>query len=199
MTITINYVAEVVLCHTAYYVKKLWIWWKLWLFLFSLLWGRILINFGSMDVEMNTPVSQDTFSVQNDNKFNVMMLLQCIIASIGIIANLTVVIVFLNHKELRRKIPNRFIINQVGIFCKNLLLKTKALCSKTLRSVYSLVLLKTTVFWLILSINSPHCCFISQESFEFIFINLCASNLKITVNAQLEVFSFRLPVYLVVY
>ena len=64
---------------------------------------------------MNTSVSQDTFSVQNDNKFDVMMLLQCIIASVRIIANLTVAIVFLNHKELRRKIPNRFIINQVGI------------------------------------------------------------------------------------
>ena len=35
------------------------------------------------------------------------------IASIGIIANLTVIVVFLNHKKLRRKIPNIFIINQV--------------------------------------------------------------------------------------
>ena len=45
-----------------------------------------------------------------------MMVLQCIIASVGIIANLTVVAVFLYHKELRRKIPNRFIINQVSTF-----------------------------------------------------------------------------------
>ena len=56
-----------------------------------------------------------TLPTQNDNKFDVMMLLQCIIASVGIVANLTVVIVFLNHKQLRRKIPNRFIINQVSI------------------------------------------------------------------------------------
>ena len=70
-----------------------------------------------MQVEMNTSVSDDpnTISVQNE-QFDVMMVLQCIIASVGIIANLTVVIVFLNHKGLRRKIPNRFIINQVGIF-----------------------------------------------------------------------------------
>ena len=109
-----------VLCHTAYYVKKLWIWWKLWRFFFVLLWGKILVNFGSMGVEMTTSVSQDTFSLQNDNKFDVMMLLQCIIASVGTIANLTVVVVFLNHKELRRKIPNRFIINQVSIFITKL-------------------------------------------------------------------------------
>ena len=68
--------------------------------------------------EMNTSVSWENKSLptQNDNKFDVMMLLQCIIASVGIIANLTVVIVFLNHKQLRRKIPNRFIINQVSTF-----------------------------------------------------------------------------------
>ena len=65
---------------------------------------------------MNTSVSEDhnNFSVQNE-QLDVMMLLQGVIASVGIIANLTVVIVFLNHNELRRKIPNRFIINQVGI------------------------------------------------------------------------------------
>ena len=66
--------------------------------------------------EMNTSVfgEKKNLSSQNDNKFDVMMLLQCIIASVGIIANLTVVFVFLNHKQLRRKIPNRFIINQVS-------------------------------------------------------------------------------------
>ena len=66
--------------------------------------------------EINTSVSEENnnFSTQNQ-QFDIMMLLQCIIASVGIIANLTVVIVFQNHKQLRRKIPNRFIINQVGI------------------------------------------------------------------------------------
>ena len=42
-----------------------------------------------------------------------LVLLVSIIASVGIITNLTVIVVFLNHKKLRRKIPNIFIINQV--------------------------------------------------------------------------------------
>ena len=41
-------------------------------------------------------------------------MIQSSVASVGIIANLTVIVVFLNHKKLRRKIPNIFIINQVG-------------------------------------------------------------------------------------
>ena len=39
--------------------------------------------------------------------------IQSSVASVGIVANLTVIVVFLNHKKLRRKIPNIFIINQV--------------------------------------------------------------------------------------
>ena len=35
------------------------------------------------------------------------------VAAVGILANLTVIVVFLNHKKLRTKIPNIFIINQV--------------------------------------------------------------------------------------
>ena len=66
--------------------------------------------------EMDSSVSDEKNNLSPQNEqFDVMMLLQCIIASVGIIANLTVVTVFLNHKELRRKIPNRFIINQVSI------------------------------------------------------------------------------------
>ena len=42
-------------------------------------------------------------------------LIQTSIASVGIVANLTIIVVFLNHKKLRRKIPNIFIINQVRI------------------------------------------------------------------------------------
>ena len=41
---------------------------------------------------------------------------QTIISSVGIIANGTVAIVFLNHKKFRQKIPNMFIINQVDLF-----------------------------------------------------------------------------------
>ena len=46
----------------------------------------------------------------------VMMILHSTTASVGIIANLTVVVAFLNHKKFRRKIPNIFIINQVRLF-----------------------------------------------------------------------------------
>ena len=44
----------------------------------------------------------------------IMMIFKSVIASVGIIANLTVVVVFGNHRKLRRKIPNIFIINQVS-------------------------------------------------------------------------------------
>ena len=53
-------------------------------------------------------------SEANAEQFNVMQIIQLVIVSVGITANLTVIVVFLNHKELRRKIPNRFIVNQVS-------------------------------------------------------------------------------------
>ena len=49
------------------------------------------------------------------NNLDVMEIVQLSIAPVGIIGNLTVIVVFLNHKKLRRKIPNRFIVNQVRI------------------------------------------------------------------------------------
>ena len=59
-----------------------------------------------MDTNTNTEATESP-------TFNVMMILKMVIASVGIIANFTVVFAFLNHKKLRRKIPNMFIINQV--------------------------------------------------------------------------------------
>ena len=55
-------------------------------------------------------------SEANRERFNVMQILQLIIVSVGIIGNLTVIVVFMNHRKLRRKIPNRFIVNQVSQF-----------------------------------------------------------------------------------
>ena len=46
---------------------------------------------------------------------HVMMVVHCIIASIGIVGNLTVVIALSNNEKLRVKVPNMFIINQVCI------------------------------------------------------------------------------------
>ena len=42
-----------------------------------------------------------------------MVILQMVIAIVGIINNFTVVLAFFNHKQLMRKVPNMFIINQV--------------------------------------------------------------------------------------
>ena len=51
---------------------------------------------------------------ETDDDVDVMMILHSTTASVGIIANLTGVVAFLNHKKFRRKIPNVFIINQVS-------------------------------------------------------------------------------------
>ena len=48
-----------------------------------------------------------------DSRTLSILIITCAIASVGIVSNLTVIVIFLNHKKLRRKIPNIFIINQV--------------------------------------------------------------------------------------
>ena len=53
-------------------------------------------------------------SKQSDH-LNITQILQCVIASIGIGANFTVIVAFLNNRKLRRKVPNIFIINQVSV------------------------------------------------------------------------------------
>ena len=55
-------------------------------------------------------------SEDDSGKFNGLKILQLVIASMGVITNIIVVIVFLNDRKLRRKIPNICIINQVGVF-----------------------------------------------------------------------------------
>ena len=52
----------------------------------------------------------------NSGKFGTMKVLQIVIATSGIVTNITVVAVFANDRTMRRKIPNICIINQVGIF-----------------------------------------------------------------------------------
>ena len=44
-----------------------------------------------------------------------------VIASVGIVANFTVIVVFLKDKKMRKKIPNIFIINQVRFTVTHLL------------------------------------------------------------------------------
>ena len=67
----------------------------------TLAFGEIIINSTSNDLNNGNSRSQSIRFIQTS------------IASVGIMANLTVIVVFLNHKKLRRKIPNIFIINQV--------------------------------------------------------------------------------------
>ena len=56
----------------------------------------------------------DVIDNENDSgKFNAMRILQLVIASVGIITNIIVVIVFMKDSKMRRKIPNICIINQV--------------------------------------------------------------------------------------
>ena len=45
---------------------------------------------------------------------NTMEIVHSVIASVGIVTNLIVVVVMLNDRKLRRKVPNICIINQVG-------------------------------------------------------------------------------------
>ena len=48
--------------------------------------------------------------------FNGMKIVQISIGTMGIITNIIVIIVFLNDRKLRKKIPNICIINQVCIY-----------------------------------------------------------------------------------
>ena len=60
-----------------------------------------------------------TYIIGNEDdseNFDAMKIVIIGIACVGIITNAVVVIVFLNDRKLRRKIPNICIINQVCIF-----------------------------------------------------------------------------------
>ena len=57
----------------------------------------------------------DDSNLKNDSVYDIVALMGMTIASVGIISNFTVVVVFLNQVKLRRKIPIIYIINQVNI------------------------------------------------------------------------------------
>ena len=59
------------------------------------------------------------------NMVDVMTVLSSIIASVGVIANFTVVYVFGSNAKLRTKIPNIYIINQVRFFKNNCSVKAR--------------------------------------------------------------------------
>ena len=97
-----------------------------------------------------TTIMMSSNSEEESGGEDVMQILQSIIASVGIVANLTVVIVFSNHKKLRRKIPNRFIVNQVSAVNFTFFSswhRTKRRYSMLLKWNYSLLYLFSRTFY----------------------------------------------------
>ena len=74
-------------------------------------------------------ISNNSFCTDNNTDSSILMenftppliiIINTIIGCVGIIGNLSVIIVFGKEEKFRRKIPNIFIINQVGLqmeFC----------------------------------------------------------------------------------
>ena len=68
-----------------------------------------------LNISNGTEISMiDAINGSSSQIEDVVMIVSTIIASIGIVANFAVIIVFLNDKKLRKRIPNIFIIHQVG-------------------------------------------------------------------------------------
>ena len=79
------------------------------------------LNLNISDIE-EIKTNLTSSNIKNKSfQLNIIHILQCTIASVGIVANFTVVVAFLKNRKLRRKIPNIFIINQVKQFCYLLL------------------------------------------------------------------------------
>ena len=73
-------------------------------------------EFNISDVEASSAtrnVSSTVHGEWEDKTQELIFIFQSIISSVGIIANATVVVVFMKHKKLRKKITNIFLINQV--------------------------------------------------------------------------------------
>ena len=72
-----------------------------------------MVNAFMIQILNSTNAGNNSSAVKGDVTPESMNIIQSAIACVGIIANSTVILVFVNHKKLRRKIPNIFIINQV--------------------------------------------------------------------------------------
>ena len=59
-------------------------------------------------------VETNTTEESINTRTSTMGIVHIIIASFGMLTNLMVIVVFLNHRKLRRKTPNICIINQVS-------------------------------------------------------------------------------------
>ena len=72
------------------------------------------ISFEMTHLDNTTQNVTSIVSDENSETVSIMMIIHSLIASVGIVGNLTVMVAFLNHKRFRNKIPNIFIINQVS-------------------------------------------------------------------------------------
>ena len=75
------------------------------------------LNLTDSSNKSNTTLSAKSMIVR-DKTLDVVTIASIAIASIGIIANSTVVVPFVNNRKLRLKIPNIFIVNQVSSIMK---------------------------------------------------------------------------------
>ena len=75
------------------------------------------LNLADASNKSNTTLSANSVTVR-DKTLDVVTIVSIAIASVGIIANSTVVVAFVNNKKLRLKIPNIFIVNQVRSIMK---------------------------------------------------------------------------------
>ena len=71
------------------------------------------------DINYTQPFPEEMYNnvtafPEASNNVEVMGILQISISSVGMAANAIVVFAFLNHKQLRSKVPNMYIINQVS-------------------------------------------------------------------------------------
>ena len=65
-------------------------------------------------VHLDVRTMENKYEEKINSRISTMGIVHSVIASVGIVTNLTVIVVFLNHRELRRKVPNICIINQVS-------------------------------------------------------------------------------------
>ena len=76
--------------------------------------GIISISSSFLNISNATEIPMIDSLNESSMMEDIVMIVSTVIASVGIVANFTVIIVFLNDKKLRCKIQNIFIIHQVG-------------------------------------------------------------------------------------
>ena len=80
-------------------------------------WNALSLTTHNISDDLDNHRKPGNSSWNGDNKEDsisqINLISLTLISCVGIITNATVIVVFLNHRKLRQKIPNIFIINQV--------------------------------------------------------------------------------------